>query len=130
MGEPKVEAVVVLRPKTLRGEARAVHAAEIAPANGSAPIDPAAGSAAVQGGGCRLRSQDRRVDRARAMAALRVCLDVACLDNGDFGAVIGEPKETARRILAGLMPFTIEHQMRLHDRMPKLHEMYFRELFR
>ncbi len=63
------------------------------------------------------------------MAVLKRCMAAFGLNNGDMGAVIGESKEDVRRILATSKPFTIEHQMRLHERLPALHQMYAKELF-
>lgn len=84
--------------------------------------------AAVQAPPCRLRSADDALN-ARAMAALKRCMVAFGLNNGDLGAIIGKSKEDVRRILATSKPFTIEHQMRLHSRLPALHQMYARELF-
>ena len=130
MGELKAIVVATGRakPLTRSGVFEAVHVSQHETSQVATVVSEAGSPAAVQGCNERASSADDALN-ARAMTALKRCMVAFGLNNGDLGAVIGKSKEDVRRILEGIKPLTIKHQMRMHERLPALHSMYAKELF-
>lgn len=116
--------IQVSRAKPLRpgdsGVFRALHAPEGGAANDASPASMTGLTAAEQVPSVRLRSPERTAVRAEAASIFDTCCALHGLENADVGAMINEAKEDARRIRAGWKPLTLDHQIRIARRNPRL----------